>query len=50
MARKSFLDINILVYAFAGVDWRRARAEALLAEGGMVSIQVLDEFADVARD
>ena len=47
MAR-AFLDTNVLVYAFVD-DPRAAVAERLLAEGGDVSVQVLNEFANVAR-
>ena len=43
-----FLDTNVLVYAFS-TDPRADRAEALLAEGGAISVQVLNEFANVAR-
>jgi predicted nucleic acid-binding protein len=45
---KVFFDTNVLVYAQEqGVKADRARA--LLAEGGFVSVQVLNEFAAVAR-
>ncbi|MBA2920769.1 PIN domain-containing protein [Sphingomonas sp. MAH-20] len=47
MAR-AFLDTNVLVYAFAD-DPRATVAERLLAEGNDVSVQVLNEFANVAR-
>lgn len=43
-----FLDTNILVYAFSE-DPRAAIAEALLADGGEISVQVLNEFANIAR-
>src|ERR1700728_1287060 len=46
---KRFLDTNVLVYAFAANDARSARAEALLAAGGTISVQVLNEFASVLR-
>ena len=45
---KAFLDTNVVVYAFTD-DPRSARAEALLAAGGDLSVQVLNEFANVAR-
>jgi predicted nucleic acid-binding protein len=45
---KAFLDSNIVVYAFID-DPRSAVAEALLAKGGDLSIQVLNEFTSVAR-
>ncbi len=44
-----FFDTNILVYAFGTTDPRSIRAKELLAEGGAISVQVLNEFAAVAR-
>lgn len=43
-----FLDSNVLVYAFTN-DPRAARAQGLLAGGGNVSVQGLNEFTNVAR-
>jgi predicted nucleic acid-binding protein len=44
-----FLDTNVLVY-LASADARKADiAETLLVEGGTVSVQVLNELANVAR-
>ncbi len=43
-----FLDSNVLVYAFTG-DSRAARAQGLLAHGCNISVQGLNEFANVAR-
>jgi predicted nucleic acid-binding protein len=43
---RPFLDTNILVYAVSD-DPRRSRAQELLAEGGTISVQVLNEFANV---
>lgn len=43
-----FLDTNILVYA-QGVDPRGDVARAVLLAGGIVSVQVLNEFAAVLR-
>ncbi len=43
-----FLDTNILVYAFTTGDARSARAEALLERGGVIGVQVLNEFTNVA--
>ncbi len=45
---KRFFDTNILVYAFLDTD-RRDLALDLLAEGGVISVQVLNEFTNVAR-
>ncbi|WP_343714883.1 PIN domain-containing protein [Inquilinus sp.] len=49
MSAEAFLDTNILLYAIARDDPRTAAAEALLAAGGVISVQVLNEFAAVAR-
>jgi predicted nucleic acid-binding protein len=45
---KRFFDTNILVYAFLAAE-KRARALAVLADGGIISAQVLNEFTNVAR-
>ena len=45
---KIFLDSNIVIYAFTD-DPRSAVSEDLLARGGDISVQVLNEFANVAR-
>jgi predicted nucleic acid-binding protein len=44
-----FLDTNILIYAFAAGDRCSGRAEALMAEGGVIGVQVLNEFTSVVR-
>jgi len=44
-----FLDTNVLVYAALQPDPRSDTARALLRAGGVVSVQVLNEFANVAR-
>jgi predicted nucleic acid-binding protein len=49
MPAERFFDTNILIYAFAANDPRSARAEALIAEGGVVGVQVLNEFTNVTR-
>jgi predicted nucleic acid-binding protein len=49
MPARDFLDTNVLIYAVAKNDPRAAKAEALLASGGIVSVQSLNEFASVAR-
>ena len=43
-----FLDSNVLVYAFTD-DTRAAAAQALLERGCTISVQGLNEFANVAR-
>ena len=45
---KVFLDSNVVLYAFTD-DPRSAVAESLLAKGGDLSVQVLNEFTNVAR-
>ncbi len=45
---KVFLDSNVVIYAFTD-DPRSAVAEDLLARGGDISVQVLNEFTNVAR-
>lgn len=49
MSARPFLDTNILVYAIGGDPDRTPRAEALLRQGGMISVQVLNELAAVAH-
>jgi predicted nucleic acid-binding protein len=46
--RRPFFDTNVLIYAFASNDPRSTIAEALLAQGGVVGVQNLNEFAAVA--
>ena len=48
MSDRTFFDTTILVYAVSGGDPRAAVAENLLATGGYISVQVLNEFAAVA--
>ncbi len=49
MNDSAFFDTNILVYATAEQDSRFSVATDLLAQGGTISVQVLNEFANVAR-
>jgi len=49
MLAKAFFDTNVLIYAVGLDDPRSAQAEELLASGGVVSVQILNEFASVAR-
>lgn len=49
MSGEFFFDTTVLIYAVARNDPRAAAAEELLARGGTVSIQVLNEFVAVAR-
>jgi predicted nucleic acid-binding protein len=47
-ATAEFLDSNVLVYAFS-TDPRSVVSEELLARGCTVSVQGLNEFANIAR-
>jgi predicted nucleic acid-binding protein len=49
MSAKAFFDSNVLIYAMVSGDSRRERAQQLVAEGGVISVQVLNEFVAVAR-
>ena len=44
-----FIDTNVLVYLASGDPAKADRAEAVLAGGGVISVQVLNELANVAR-
>ena len=45
----SFFDTNVLVYLASGDGKKADRAEATIAKGGSISVQVLNELANVAR-
>jgi predicted nucleic acid-binding protein len=49
MSAKGFFDSNVLIYAMVSGDSRRERAQELVAQGGVISVQVLNEFVAVAR-
>ncbi|MBC7944702.1 MAG: PIN domain-containing protein [Burkholderiales bacterium] len=44
----AFFDTNVLLYLLSADDEKANRAEQLLMTGGVVSVQVLNEFASVA--
>lgn len=46
---KAFFDTNVVLYLLSGDSDKADRAEALLTQGGIVSVQVLNEFTSVAR-
>jgi predicted nucleic acid-binding protein len=46
---KAFFDSNILVYAYS-TDKKRDRAAEVIALGGVINVQVLNEFANVLRN
>lgn len=43
-----FFDTNVLLYLLSAADARADRAEEALSAGGVLSVQVLNEFASVA--
>ena len=45
----SFFDTNILCYIASGDPVKADRAEAMIGNGGSISVQVLNELANVAR-
>jgi predicted nucleic acid-binding protein len=49
MSDRAFFDTNVFVYAIVSGDPRSIRAQELISEGGRVSVQVLNEFANVTR-
>lgn len=48
MSADDFFDSNILLYIVSNDPAKRQRAGELLASGGTISVQVLNEFASVA--
>jgi predicted nucleic acid-binding protein len=49
MSVSPFFDTNILISAVSEADAHAAIAQKLIAAGGHISVQVLNEFAAVAR-
>lgn len=47
--KRSFFDTNIIVYLLSGEPAKANTAESLIAGGGVISVQVLNEFSSVAR-
>ena len=45
----SFFDSNVLLYLASGDALKADQAEATVAAGGAISVQVLNEIANVAR-
>ncbi|HET9578745.1 MAG TPA: PIN domain-containing protein [Usitatibacter sp.] len=46
-AAEAFLDTNVLLYLLSADTRKAERAEEVVARGGVVSVQVLNEFASV---
>ena len=47
--RPVFFDTNLVLYLLSADEHKANTAEALLAQGGMVSVQVLNEAVSVCR-
>lgn len=47
-AAETFFDTNVLLYLLSEDTTKSDRAEELVANGGVISVQVLNEFAAVA--
>jgi predicted nucleic acid-binding protein len=45
---KPFFDTNVLLYLLSADTTKADRAEDIVAKGGVISVQVLNEFASVA--
>ncbi|GAB0120277.1 PIN domain-containing protein [Acidisoma sp. 7E03] len=45
----SFFDTNVLVYIASGDAAKAVVAEAIIGQGGVISVQVLNEVTNVAR-
>ena len=50
MSANPFFDSNVLLYLASNDVAKANRAEALLADGGTISVQVLNEMSNVALD
>jgi predicted nucleic acid-binding protein len=48
MSAAKFFDSNTLLYLMSGDAAKAERIETILGDGGIISIQVLNEFASVA--
>lgn len=46
---RAFLDTNILIYLTTLDDQKYARSAEIVAQGGVISVQVLNEYCSVAR-
>jgi predicted nucleic acid-binding protein len=45
----SFFDTNVLIYIASGESVKADQAEAIIGNGGAISVQVVNELANVAR-
>jgi predicted nucleic acid-binding protein len=49
MSDRAFFDSNVMIYAMVSGDPRRERAQQLMEQGGVISVQVLNEFVALSR-
>jgi predicted nucleic acid-binding protein len=49
VAKRAFIDTNVIVYLASGDARKADRSEKILAAGGVLSVQVLNEYVSVAR-
>jgi predicted nucleic acid-binding protein len=49
MSAKAFIDSNIALYLLSADATKADRAEVVIAGGGVISVQVLNEVTNVAR-
>ena len=49
MNAKGFIDTCVLIYAFVEDEPRQRKALDVMAGGGTISVQVLNEFANICR-
>ena len=49
MANKFFVDSNVLLYTIANDETKALRAYDIIDQGPFISVQVLNEFTNVAR-
>jgi predicted nucleic acid-binding protein len=47
-AANAFFDTNLLLYLLSEEPAKSEKAEELIAHGGVISVQVLNEFVSVA--
>ncbi len=46
---KAFIDSNVLIYLLSADTTKADQAESVMKKGGLISVQVLNEVANVAR-
>lgn len=49
LVTEAFFDTNVLLYLLSADEPKASMSTAVLASGGVISVQVLNEFALVAR-